>query len=118
MGNGPHTKAALSHGGNGNSVLGLKLLVSGRFLHVHTLQEMVLHFIFEAAFPRRLRVLLSDVLPVLKHAPVRAYTERAYRFRITDPIKCFARYCTCDLCLWLNKKRTISPVASGPLASV
>jgi hypothetical protein len=46
---GPHTEAALSHRGNGNSVLRLKLLVSGRFLHVHTLQEKVLHFIFEAA---------------------------------------------------------------------
>jgi hypothetical protein len=48
-GNGPHTKAALSHGGNGDAVLGLKLLVNGLFLHVHTLQDRVLHFIFEAA---------------------------------------------------------------------
>src|SRR3954469_4903834 len=46
---GPHTEAALCHRSDGNSVLRLKLLVSGRFLHVHTLQEMVLHFIFEAA---------------------------------------------------------------------
>jgi hypothetical protein len=48
-GNGPHTKASLSHGGNGNAVLGLKLLVNGLFLHVHTLQDRVLHFTFEAA---------------------------------------------------------------------
>jgi hypothetical protein len=48
-GNRPHTEAALSHRGDGNSVLRLKLLVSGRFLHGHTLQEMVLHSIFEAA---------------------------------------------------------------------
>jgi len=46
---GPHTEAALSHCGNGNAVLGLKLLVSSLFLHVHTLQEMMLHFIFRAA---------------------------------------------------------------------
>lgn len=48
-GDGPHTEAALSHRGNSNSVLRLKLLVRGRFLHGHTLQEKVLHFIFEAA---------------------------------------------------------------------
>jgi hypothetical protein len=48
-GDGPHTKAALSHGGKGDAVLGLKLLVNGLFLHVHTLQDRVLHFIFEAA---------------------------------------------------------------------
>lgn len=36
---GPYTEAALSHRGNGYSVLSLKLLVSGRFLHGNTLQE-------------------------------------------------------------------------------
>ena len=48
-GNRPHTGAALSHRGDSDAVLRLKLLVSGRFLHGHTLQEKVLHFIFEAA---------------------------------------------------------------------
>jgi hypothetical protein len=48
-GNRPHTDAPLPHGGNGDAVLRLKLLVGGLFLHVHTLQEKVLHFIFEAA---------------------------------------------------------------------
>ena len=47
--NGPHTEAALSHRGNGNSVLRLKLLVCSLFLQVHTLRGQVLHFIFEAA---------------------------------------------------------------------
>lgn len=38
-GNGPHTEAALSHPGHGNSALRLKLLASGRFLYGYTLQE-------------------------------------------------------------------------------
>jgi hypothetical protein len=39
----------LSHAGNRNAVLRLELLVSRLFLHVHTLQDKVLHFIFKAA---------------------------------------------------------------------
>jgi hypothetical protein len=45
----PYTEAPLSHAGNADAVLGLKLLVSGLFLHVHTLQDIVLHLIYEAA---------------------------------------------------------------------
>ena len=48
-GNGPHTKASLSHSGNSDAVLRLKLLIRSLFLHVHTLQDRVLHFTFEAA---------------------------------------------------------------------
>jgi hypothetical protein len=46
------SKASLSHGGKGDAVFGLKLLVNVLFLHVHTLQDRVLHFIFEAAIIR------------------------------------------------------------------
>jgi uncharacterized membrane protein YdjX (TVP38/TMEM64 family) len=48
-GNGPHTDTPLSHAGNRNAVFRLELLVNRLFLHVHTLQDRVLHFIFEAA---------------------------------------------------------------------
>jgi len=41
-----HTKPPLSHGGNGDAILRLKLQVSGLFLHAHTLQEKMLHFVF------------------------------------------------------------------------
>jgi hypothetical protein len=40
---------SLSHACNRDAVLRLELLVSRLFLHVHTLQARVLHFIFEAA---------------------------------------------------------------------
>jgi PAS domain-containing protein len=62
-GNRSHTAAPLSHGGNGNAVLGLKLLVSGLFLHVHTLQEKVLHFRFEAT-PFILQGICIDIQPL------------------------------------------------------
>ena len=49
-GNGPHADTSLSHARNRNAVLRLELLVSRLFLHVHTLQDRVLHFTFEAAY--------------------------------------------------------------------
>ena len=60
-GNSPHTEASLFHNGAGDAVLRLKLLVSGRFLHMHTLQEKVLHFIFEAAPQNGVFILRSDL---------------------------------------------------------
>ena len=45
----PHTDTSLSHARNRDAVFRLELLVSRLFLHVHTLQDRVLHFIFEAA---------------------------------------------------------------------
>jgi hypothetical protein len=56
-GNGPHTNTALSHACNRNAVLRLELLVSRLFLHVHTLQDRVLHFIFEAAIQFSTKIL-------------------------------------------------------------
>lgn len=48
-GNCPHSNTLLSHGYNRDKVFGLQLLVSRLFMRVHTLQDKVLHFKFEAA---------------------------------------------------------------------
>jgi hypothetical protein len=48
----PATDTSLSHARNRDAVFRLELLVSRLFLHVHTLQDRVLHFIFEAALPK------------------------------------------------------------------
>ena len=57
-GNCPHTDTSLSHACNRDAVFRLELLVSRLFLHVHTLQDRVLHFIFEAATSNQNKALL------------------------------------------------------------
>ena len=46
---GPHAQGLLTHARYRDPVLGLKLLVLGSFIHVHTLCDQVLHFGVEAA---------------------------------------------------------------------
>jgi hypothetical protein len=47
-GNCPYTNTSLSHACNRNAVPRLELLVRCLFLHLHTLQDRVLHFICES----------------------------------------------------------------------
>jgi hypothetical protein len=72
-GNGPHTDTSLSHACNRDAVLRLELQVSRLFLHVHTLQDRVLHFIFEAGhiYPANPQHFTQELIMAFSQASVR-----------------------------------------------
>lgn len=53
-------EALLLHGGNGDAVFALKLLIGSLFLHEHALREKVLRFIFEVSLPFKGKVSLES----------------------------------------------------------